>query len=109
MVVVPAGTKVVKKNGKTPSEIESSISQALLDLESTSDLKPQLCQLHIVGAKEVDAPNRKVSNRRTVTVLYYTGSHGPRESVCRAWSVACSSVLNIFSSSRSSSSCRIRN
>jgi len=52
-------TKIVKKAGDKPTDFESSIGTALLELEANTDLKQQLKELHITAAKEVDAGDKK--------------------------------------------------
>ncbi|PIK45033.1 hypothetical protein BSL78_18089 [Apostichopus japonicus] len=59
MSVFSAGAKVIKPQGETADEFEISISQALLELEMNSELKSQLRELFITGAKEVEVKGKK--------------------------------------------------
>ncbi|XP_033644842.1 40S ribosomal protein S7-like isoform X2 [Asterias rubens] len=54
MAVFNAGAKIIKPQGEKADEFELSISQALLELEINSELKSQLRELFITGAKEID-------------------------------------------------------
>jgi small subunit ribosomal protein S7e len=54
-----ATTKLVKPGDQKPTELETQIAQTLLDLEATSDIKAQLRELYITGAREVDTQGGK--------------------------------------------------
>ncbi|CAG0880432.1 unnamed protein product [Darwinula stevensoni] len=51
--------KVSKPAGEQPDEFELSIGQALVDLETNSDLKAQLRELYVTAAKEIDVNGKK--------------------------------------------------
>jgi len=52
--------KVVKKNNEAPTELESAIAKALIELESTSkEMSADLRDLFIVSAKELELPSSK--------------------------------------------------
>jgi small subunit ribosomal protein S7e len=52
-------TKLVKSGDQKPSELETQVAQTLVDLEQTSDIKAQLRELWITGAREVDLQGGK--------------------------------------------------
>lgn len=55
-----SSAKIIKSGGAEPDQFEASISQAILELETNSDLKSQLRELYITKAKEIEANNKKV-------------------------------------------------
>ncbi|XP_038057607.1 40S ribosomal protein S7-like [Patiria miniata] len=59
MAVFSAGAKIIKPSGEKADEFELSISQALLELEINSELKSQLRELFITGAKDIDVGGNK--------------------------------------------------
>ncbi|EFO15397.1 30S ribosomal protein S7e [Loa loa] len=64
---MPEGSsKIVVPEGKVPDELEKQVSNAIADLENNSDIRAQLRELYIVGAKEVDVPN--ASNKKSIIV-----------------------------------------
>ncbi|GMT27654.1 hypothetical protein PFISCL1PPCAC_18951, partial [Pristionchus fissidentatus] len=54
-----AASKIVKPDGKPVTDLERQISNALADLDSSSEIKNQLRELFIVGVKEVEIGNKK--------------------------------------------------
>jgi len=54
-----AQSKIRKKEGESIDETETSVCQALFELEMTSDLKNQLRELQIVGAKEYEVGDKR--------------------------------------------------
>lgn len=55
-----SNAKIIKGGGAEPDQFEASISQALLELETNSDLKSQLRELYITKAREIETNNKKV-------------------------------------------------
>ena len=54
------GSKVIKAGGAEPDAFEQQIGQAILELEMNSDLKPQLRDLHVTRAREIEFGSKKV-------------------------------------------------
>ena len=52
--------KLMKPSGEAANDTESSVSQALLDLEANSDLSAALRGLYFVGAEEIVVRDDKV-------------------------------------------------
>lgn len=59
--MLSATTKLVKPGDQKPTELEVQVAQNLLDLEASSDLKAQLRELYITGAREIDIAGGKKS------------------------------------------------
>lgn len=53
-------SKIIKAGGVEPTPFETSISQALVELENNSELKTHLRELYITRVKEIDFGNKKV-------------------------------------------------
>ncbi|KAK8734174.1 hypothetical protein OTU49_006044 [Cherax quadricarinatus] len=51
--------KITKQTAERPDEFETSIGQTLLDLEMNSELKTQLRELTITGAKQIEVGDKK--------------------------------------------------
>lgn len=60
LVVFQMSTKIIKAGAVEADSFETSISQALVELETNSDLKAQLRELYITKAKEIELHNKKV-------------------------------------------------
>jgi len=58
-MAVPA-SKLIKPRGDKVSDVEQHVSQALVELELSADIKTQLRELYFVGAKEVEIAGRKI-------------------------------------------------
>merc|ERR1719373_987100 len=54
--MINARKKIVKDKGAAPTELEQEVAKALLDIEvsPSSDIKADLRDIHISGAKELD-------------------------------------------------------
>jgi len=61
MTLFSHSSKLLKPNNETPSEVEVTVSQALLDLEANSDLSSALRGLYFVGAEEIAIRDDKVA------------------------------------------------
>lgn len=60
MVANTVQSKIKKAGNADPDAFETSIAQALFELEMNSDLKAQLRELHITKAREIELNNKKV-------------------------------------------------
>ena len=69
MSLFVAKKKIVKAKGKTPTEFEQRVAQAIFDLETNSDLKSDLKDLHFINAREIKTQNGK---RAILIVVPYT-------------------------------------
>ncbi|WKX88022.1 hypothetical protein Q1695_007994 [Nippostrongylus brasiliensis] len=52
--------KLMKPDGSVTTQLEKDVSQALVDLESSADIKAQLRELYIVGVREIEIGNKSV-------------------------------------------------
>lgn len=59
--------KILKHTEDKPDDFEMQIGQTLLDLEMNSELKTQLRDLSITGAKQIDVGDKKV--RETILFI----------------------------------------
>ncbi|KAL0281176.1 UNVERIFIED_CONTAM: hypothetical protein PYX00_002239 [Menopon gallinae] len=59
MIPTTANSKIKKAGNADPDAFETSISQALFELEMNSDLKAQLRELNITKAREIEINNKK--------------------------------------------------
>lgn len=62
-------SKIIKSGGAEPEPFEASIAQAILELETNSDLKSNLRELYITKAREVETNNKKV---RYISFIMYS-------------------------------------
>ncbi|KAG9510634.1 40S ribosomal protein S7 [Fragariocoptes setiger] len=58
-MAVPLISKIVKPKGQAVAKFENTVAQALTELEQSTDLKLQLRELQICGAKQIDASGKK--------------------------------------------------
>ena len=62
MALYSHSSKLVKPGNEAPTDVETAVSQALLDLEANSDLSSALRGLYFVGAEEVVIRDDKVTS-----------------------------------------------
>ena len=71
MPLYSQSSKLVKQNNDSPTDIEVSVSQALLDLEANSDLGAALRGLYFVAAEEIVIRDDKVRFRLINEILIF--------------------------------------
>lgn len=52
--------KLIKPDGAVVTELEKQVSQALIDLDNSSEMKAQLRELYIVGVREIEIGSKSV-------------------------------------------------
>lgn len=75
MIPTTANSKIKKAGNADPDAFETSIAQALLELEMNSDLKAQLRELNITKARELEINNKKVSEPDVICFTFNVFLH----------------------------------